>query len=288
MRNRTKKIARVKNRKVNRRANRAGKNRRLRRGLAVFTCLVLGAALGAAFKLTADYVRRTPFFNITEVVITNAGKHVTAEDVKKLSGIREGRNIFSFHLTDAIEAVRFHPWVKTVSMRRQLPDRVIIEVEERMPIAIVAMGPLFYIDEDLEIFKKIMPWDDVNFPVITGLTMRDAVENGPELKMEMEKAAQVLELAGRSKVLPLDRISEIHLDGTLGVQLWTLREAVAIRLGDAEFKKKWNELERVIVELEDNLEKVAVLDLNCEGRVTARLKQGYQVAREEATLLLRQ
>lgn len=259
----------------------------MRRILAGAACLVLGAALGAAYKLTADYIRRTPLFNISEVVIKNSGSNITDDEVLKLAGVREGKNIFSFRLAESIQAVEFHPWVKAVSMRRQLPDRVVMEIEERTPLAIVAMGSLYYLDKDLEIFKKVMPWDSINFPVITGLTLREAIENGPEMKRELKKADEIMRLAARSSVLPLERISEIHIDRTIGVEVWTAREAVKIRLGDSGFHKKWTELERVIIELDENMEKVALLDMNCEGRVTAKLKQGYQVARDESTVLLK-
>jgi cell division protein FtsQ len=258
-----------------------------RRIMAGAGCLVLGAALGATCKLSADYIRQAPAFTIKEVIV-NTGKHVSREDVVKLSGIRPGRNIFSFHLAEAIRGVKFHPWVKSVSMRRQLPDRVLIELEERTPIAIVAMDSLYYLDEDLEIFKKVVPPDSLDFPVITGLFLQEVIENEPELAGELKKAAEILDMAARSRVLPAEDISEIHLDRTFGIELVTSKSAVLIKLGEGELQKKWQELERVVVELDADLEKVAVLDLNCQGRVTARLKSGYQLAREEGAMFLRQ
>ncbi len=255
-----------------------------RRIMAGAGCLVLGAALGAACKLSADYIRQAPAFTIKEVNV-NTGQHVSREDVLKLAGIREGRNIFSFHLAEAIQGVEFHPWVKSVSVRRQLPDRVLIELEERTPIAIVAMDSLYYLDEDLEIFKKVVPADSLDFPVITGLFLQEVIEN--KVTAELRKTAEILYLAGRSRILPVKDISEIHLDSIFGIELWTSKDAVLIKFGEGELQKKWKELERVVLELDSDLKKVAVLDLNCEGRITAKLKSGYQLAREEGSMFLR-
>jgi cell division protein FtsQ len=283
----TNRTSRKRNKRLSGR-KRSRKNTAIRRAMAGAACLILGAALGAFCKLTADYIRHTPLFNITQVKVEINGSHITRQEILRLSGIREQRNIFSFHLPQTIQAIQFHPWVKTVSMRRQLPDQVIIEVQERKPYAIVAMKSLYYMDQDMEIFKKVMPWDKMDFPVITGLTLREVIENDPDLKTQLEKAVEILGLAQGSKVLPMKDLSEIHLDRNIGAQLWTKNHAVKIALGDSDYKRKWKELQKVILELDQNMQKVAVLDLNCEGRVTAKLKSGYKVARDESMVLMTQ
>jgi len=68
----------------------------------------------------------------------------------------EGRNILSIDLDGAAATLRQDPWVRDVHFQRQLPNRVVLSVEERIPAAVWHAGARFFlIDLDGTILEEL-------------------------------------------------------------------------------------------------------------------------------------
>ena len=245
--------------------------------LKIGLCLVAGAGLGLGGRFSFQWVEHSPWFAVRTVEI-RTGARVKAEDVRKLTGIAEGKNIFSFQLAEAVRQIEIHPWVLRATVTRKLPDRVEIAVTEREPRALAALGWLYYVDQECHVFKRVLPGESLDYPVLTGLNLDQVIADQPATEVEIRKALAVLELARSSKVLPEAAISEVHLDPTFGVSVFTAREELCIRLGDGDFPERWQRLERVLVELAGDWAKVEMIDLNFQGQATVKLRAGYKLA----------
>jgi len=249
--------------------------------LVVAGCLAAGAAAGAGAKTLWSWVTHSPAFAVKELVI-RTGERVKRGEIKTLAGVTEGDNILSFRLADCVEAIEIHPWVKSASVMRELPDRVVIEVAEREPAAIIALGSLYYVDRDGEIFKKLLPYEAADYPVITGISLRAAVEEKKETERLIRLAIEIIELAKESRVMSQPAISEVHLDRTYGATVVRTGDGMRIRFGRGEYAGKFKMLERTLLELGSGSARVAELDLTYESRVTIRLREGYRVAAADA------
>jgi cell division septal protein FtsQ len=219
----------------------------------------------------------SPRFQIREIVI-RTGDRVTEQEVKTLADLSEGDNILEFRLSDCVEGIEIHPWVARASVMRQFPDRVVIDVVEREPVAVISLGSLYYVDKDGEIFKKILPGERIDYPVITGVALRDVVEDKPGVDALIMLGLEIVSIAGEAKSFTVDDISEIHLSRTYGATLIRAADGLRIRFGRGELLDKWRRLERTQLELGDEAAKVAELDLNYESRVTVKLREGYRVS----------
>ena len=243
----------------------------------IFLCLVVGAGLGLAVRKGFQWSRHSPRFAIRTVQI-RSGPRVKPEDIRKLSGIAEGKNIFSFPLAGAVRQIEFHPWVLRATVTRKLPDRVEIAVTEREPFAIAALGALYYVDQECHVFKRVLPGEALDYPVLTGLSLDQVIAQQSAVEAQIRQAQTVLGLARSSRVLSERQISEVRLDPTFGVSLWTAPEGLRIRLGGQDFPERWRRLERVLVELAGDWAKIEMIDLNFQGQATVKLRSGYKVA----------
>jgi cell division protein FtsQ len=240
-------------------------------------CLVVGAALGVGAKAGWTWLTSSPRFAVSKLVI-HAGPRVTEPEVRMLAAIAEGDNIFSFRLADCVRALELHPWVKRASVMRELPDRVTIEIVERKPRALAALGSLYYVDGEGEVFKKVLPGESADFPVFTGLTLREVVERQAGVEARLLSGLALVALAERSSFFPATELSEIRLDRTYGALAIRTGDGMRVRFGFGNFPDKWMRLERTLVEMGADIAKVAELDLNYESKVTVRLRAGYRVA----------
>jgi cell division protein FtsQ len=256
------------------------RQRVLEKLIVIVVVLAAGGGLGAGAKAAWNWLLLTPRLAIRELKI-KTGPRVSEAEVRMLANLREGDNILGFRLADCVQAIQIHPWVKRASVMRELPDRVVIEVQERRPAALIALGALYYVDEDGEVFKKALPGDDLNYPVLSGIGLREEVEDKAEADRLIQLGLKLAKLAQGSRMFPLSEVSEIYLDRAEGATVVRTEDGMRIRFGQDKFEDKWSRLEQTLVKLRDEAPKVAELDLNFEGRATIRLREGYRVASEQ-------
>ena len=110
--------------------------RRRRRGRFGGAYRVL-AALGAVAALAVACV---VFFRVNEVTVTGNVRY-TAQEITEISGIRAGDNLITLPKSRvAGNLIAKLPYIRSVSIRRQLPDGVLITVTEHAAAAAVSDG----------------------------------------------------------------------------------------------------------------------------------------------------
>lgn len=93
---------------------------------ALAALLALYAALNAAIRL--------PLFDLREVVVNGELEHVTRGQVQQAVRQLKG-NFFTLDLNQARSGFEKLPWVRSVSLRRQWPDRLELLLEEQVALA---------------------------------------------------------------------------------------------------------------------------------------------------------
>jgi cell division protein FtsQ len=99
--------------------------------------VLLGAVIGIAF--VGWLLVGSSLFRIREISV-EGGERVKPAEVRDLIGIRVGENIFKADLGRARQALLHLPWVREVQVRRTLPARIRVVIEERKPCALVVLG----------------------------------------------------------------------------------------------------------------------------------------------------
>jgi cell division protein FtsQ len=104
--------------------------------LFILAALLVGGYLGAR-RLIARTILENTRYNIAELDVDTDGV-LKPEDILEKADLHKGTNIFQVDLAKAQALVAAIPQVEKVSVSRQLPNRVAIQVSERKPIAWVA------------------------------------------------------------------------------------------------------------------------------------------------------
>jgi len=159
-------------------------------------------------------------------------QNVSPQELMTLAGLRPGANIFTVSLKEISQRIRANPWVKEVKIRRTFPHLLTVKVNERVPVALVSHKKLFLVDEEGILFKEVEANDKVNMPIITGLSFSQ--QNSDRLK----RIIDLLKLADKEAVLPMEMVSEVHFDANYGITIYTLQDAIPIRMGFGDYGKK--------------------------------------------------
>ncbi|HEU4345797.1 MAG TPA: FtsQ-type POTRA domain-containing protein [Candidatus Binatia bacterium] len=264
---------------VYRRDNRKRTDRRRRRALwipgALVVLLVLGFAVyaaggplkGALVSIRA-FVFENPYFAVSEIQV-RGGEKVRGDEIIAMAGLRQGMNIWNIEPAAIEEKVAKLPWVRRVLVRREFPRRVVIDVEERIPKAIVALGKLYYVDGDGVVFKEVGPSEKVNFPLLTGLRSEELGGSSPAVRKRIQDAVRVGELMAKDS----HALSEIHFEPPDRLVVYTTAYPVAMRLGSGDWDAKLQQLGRVLALWKGHEERLASLDVSFKDQVVARFKR---------------
>lgn len=168
-------------------------------------------------------IYQAPFTFVDEMEVAG-NRHVSAEQVQEVSQV-EGQPILALDVEQVKTTLRGLPWVKHVALRRQLPSKVAILLEEREPRAVWQTdGAAFLVDEAGLVLGAAEP--EHGLPLITD---RDklAVEPGQRVSEEAVRLAVKL-----TELLPLTMGTQAKsfeytrvLDGGLVVAMATGQQA---------------------------------------------------------------
>ncbi len=191
---------------------------------------------------------------------------ISPRELLEISPVRPGDHLLLSDV-DAVEAaLRRHPWIAAAKVRRALPPALVVEVAERRAVALVELGGLYLVDERGEVFKRAVPGDGLDLPIVTGVD-REAWIDGRERVEPLLSGA--LALLARWAERGLDGkapVSEIHVDAEYGTTLWAGRDGLEVRLGHGELPEKLRRLERVLSAIDAEGERAEVLHLDNRRR----------------------
>ncbi|MDR2572791.1 MAG: FtsQ-type POTRA domain-containing protein [Desulfovibrio sp.] len=180
----------------------------------LFVCAI--GVLATLLRLSVwlyDTAVTSNFFQTKHVdVVGNV--RLEKEMVLQYSGIREGENSLSVNIADAERALRRTPWVKEVSIKRLLPDRFVIRLQERLPsFWLHKDGVLYYANERGE---PIAPVERINFLSLPTLTIKPGAEEIipylSRMLKDMRSGALPVESGGIAQVTAESGAVEIYLE----------------------------------------------------------------------------
>jgi len=209
------------------------------------------------------------FFQVREVQVEGCRK-VPQETFLSLIRMEGMPNLFAVKLKEVAKELESHPWVEKVGARKVFPDKILIRVEERKPIAILQLEDLYYIDSKGMIFSRVGDRDDYNYPFLTGLTRQLLEKNSAETKGLLTKALELLRIVNQERALPLKEISEIHMEKTFGIDCFTQAEGLEVRLGWEDFREKLKRLSLVWSDLQKRGFSAALIDCSDLERMVVK------------------
>lgn len=227
--------------------------------LAVLAALAVLGWLGWRHGVQGDLLR------VREVRFEGLSR-TTAQELLELSPVQRGDHLLVADPALVEVALRRHPWVAAVEVRRTLPPGLRVRVVERRPAALVDLGALYLVDGDGEVFKRALPGDGLDLPVVTGIGRDDWVERRGEVEPLLRAALALLD---RWAERGLDRrapVSEIHISAQFGTTLWAGAEGLEVRLGNGSIPEKLARLERVLAAVEAEGRRAEVLHLDNRRR----------------------
>jgi cell division protein FtsQ len=226
-----------------------------------------GGLIKGKLASVRSLVIENPYFAVREIQV-RGGTKVGGREVVAMAGLRHGMSIWKIDPVAIEKKIAAHPWVRHVLVQREFPRRVLIEVEERVPRAIIAAGKLYYVDGDGVVFKEVGKNENVNFPILTGLHPAELATSDPAVRRKIRDALRLSELMTRDS----HTLSEIHFDAADRLVLYTVKFPLALHMGWGHWEEKIRLLDRVLTLWKEKETRLLSLDVSFRDQVIARLR----------------
>jgi cell division protein FtsQ len=244
--------------------------RRLAIGAAATSvAIVIGAVVQFGPVLVAT-VADHPYFTVTEIVVTPT-KHVRAGTLLESVDLRAGVSLWRVDPTALATRLESQPWIRRARVRREFPRRLIVELAEREPAAILFLDQLYYVDKTGVAFVRVGDRDRLDVPFVTGVEAAIVADERPFARHAIRQALRLLQLMQASG-LPF-RVSEVHIDREQGITVFPIEPRVALTFGWSGFGTKLTRLTRVLRDFRGRESQIREIDLTMGTAAVVRLRQ---------------
>jgi hypothetical protein len=241
---------------------------------AFLTAAVLGGGAwllhAACFRVWPAIVSH-PYFRLAAVRVRCDTDAVGPEKIAARAGLYAGTSLWELDTAAAERALEAPRWVRAAQVRRHFPGRVVVDVEERKPVAATPTDSgLFLIDETGVLFR---PEGRREYPDVPYLTGWQAAGDETDRTMRLRMLLRIAHAAGEAGI----EVSQVDVDSNELYWLYPERRRVSVRLGrGADAERKLLRLRAALAELPEDGVAVTEIDASYRDRLVLRTwKGGY-------------
>jgi cell division protein FtsQ len=240
---------------------------RLWLGLAALSVACASTAV-AAIKLH-DFLSTDPRFALsrdrTDALAIAGLRYASQSKVRHVFDADFGRGILSVPLAERRRRLLAIDWVEDASVSRVWPDRLVVRIRERNPVAFVYLGSSVVLIDAEGVLLEQPPQAWFTFPVLSGIR-EDSTE-----ETRRERVQALLRLEDDMGYLAKD-VSEVDASDpeNMRVVVQVDHQAVSLLLGDTNYGRRYQNFLGHFQEIEQRSPRAKTFDLRLDDRITAK------------------
>lgn len=236
---------------------------------ATAVVLLLGASL-AVYYFVERFFIRDPRFTLYGSAAAAPTFHVQGAKYASAAAIEAvfvedlGRSVYSIPLEERRLQIRGVDWVREASVARLWPNRLLVHVAEREPVAFITLpsSRTGLIDADGVVLPPLQGKFDL--PLLAG------VQTGDPLRVRHDGVARMLRVLealgeGARDVSEIDIADPANTVISLPYQGQVLR----LQMGDRNFAERFHNFQRMYPQIRQHMPDARTLDLRVEEFITA-------------------
>ena len=231
-------------------------------------CLACASTALAALKLR-QFVATDRRFVLSrerkDALAIEGLRYASASKLRHVFDADFGHGILAVPLAERQRRLLAIDWVEDASVSRVWPDRLVVRIRERAPVAFVYLASSVVLIDAQGVLLEPPPRASFAFPVLSGIQ-----ENSTE-EARRERVQALLRLEEDMGYLAKD-ISEVDAADpeNLRVVVQADHHAVSLLLGDSDYARRYQNFLSHYPEIEQRSPRARTFDLRLEDRITAK------------------
>jgi len=200
-------------------------------------------------------------FPLKEVVFIG-NRHLRDAELKKLMGVSEGNDLLKLSCQRLANGLLSSAWIKSVSIRKEYPDRLLVRVVESEPFALFkSSGKLFIIDDTGRKLEEIHGGSQPLLPIIVSNSFTVEPSSYSEA-LNLIRALKDTSIASR----PVEIVGVDSDKANLSL----LVDGTPVRIGEGRYDEKLLRFVELEKEVRRRWAKVEYIDLRFANRVVVK------------------
>ncbi|MDE3164538.1 MAG: FtsQ-type POTRA domain-containing protein [Acidobacteriota bacterium] len=236
-------------------------------GFAVLAVLGVSSAM-AAFKVR-QFVANDPQFTLSRErrdAILIAGLHYASRaSVQHVFAADYGRSIYLVPLAERRRRLEAIDWIESATVSRVWPDRVVVRVRERQPVAFVNLERGVMMIDARGKLLELPPQAQFAFPVLRG------IKDGDSDEVCAAHVATFLRVQADMGYL-MKEISEVDTADPENISLIAQQDnrAVVLLMGDGGYGARYQNFVKHYPEIMKRSPDARIFDLRLDDRITVK------------------
>jgi cell division protein FtsQ len=212
-------------------------------------------------------VRSADYFRLRTVRIVGH-QTLTQQDILYLLDLPANATLFQLDLVRMGTRLGHHPYMKTVTLRREFPDTLIVTVQEREPYLVVqAEDQRLVLDAEGVVLGPLTPQQDQKLPQ---LTLRQSRVLALGMRLQQEEVQRALEFVRDYRASPIVgamRLVTLSVEESGAVVLEVAPYSFKLRVGEGKLDTQLGRLPSVLHYITQQGLTVQSIDLSYRKRV---------------------
>jgi len=211
-------------------------------------------------------MRTSSRFEITRVGV-RGNSRLEPEPIVEYLDIQPQTNIFQIQLGEIQDRLETLQWVKTAKVFRNFPNKISIDLTERIPFALLKLDKLHLVDRDGVVLEALASGSVITLPIITGNFVEHIDVDGENPKLRQALHA-IHELMNASPPLfkNVRKIRIQSLENATFISSDPSRPEIRVSLAD--YSQSVQRLQELYPTL--NLENLVSIDLRFDRRIIVK------------------
>jgi len=168
-----------------------------------------------------ETVLQSKTFALKKVKITGL-KYMNEDRINKIIDLNK-QGLFNVDINSIRHNIELtFPQIYEVSVWREIPDKVMINITERVPIAFIDMpdGKVIAVDKNSVLFQPIDSFKFLDKPIITGLKLDNFVEGKRSQNGALLETVLILNVINNNSQYVKDKLDEINFKNMNDIRLY--------------------------------------------------------------------
>jgi len=235
------------------------------------TGVLFGLALIAYTSAFAvkQLIHNTNLFTVEHIKISGL-EYLDEEAVRHLAQVELDKPLYDIQLERVANSFLKNKYVRAVSVSRNIPSTLLIDIEERRPVMFMLDNTLYMVDETGIILQKLSTIPAGGLPVATGLSVHELLKD----RTPLYRALQIIKAIKEVDKFLLEYVSEAHLQKEGWPVLFLIKGGARVVLGDSHHYERiyaWSQLFQQ-TSIIDRLDQIKKIDFTFSDRIVIEYK----------------